>query len=327
MKSVLAFLALFVFAFALRTEEEYQNAFTQWMQQHQKSYDHNEFRFRYATWKRNMRFIENWDAKEKGFEVAMNEFGDLSNEEFARFYTGLKTEFVLNETGSEGSDDGYSVDLPSQFDWREKNVVTHVKNQGQCGSCWSFSTTGSTEGCHALKSGNLVSLSEQNLMDCSWSYGNQGCNGGLMTWAMKYIINNGGIDTESSYSYTAQSSHNCQYSDANKGATLSSYVNVKRGDENDLQQKVYKGPTSVAIDASHSSFQFYHSGVYYEPSCSSTQLDHGVLAVGWGTSSGKDYWIVKNSWGSSWGQQGYIWMSRNRNNNCGIATTATLPKC
>jgi len=163
-------------------------------------------------------------------------------------------------------------------------------------------------------------------MDCSTSQGNQGCDGGLMTQAMDYIIQNGGIDTEKSYPYTAEDG-TCHYNSANSGATLKSYVNVNQGDENDLQAKVNVGPTSVAIDASQSSFQFYSTGVYYEPNCSSTQLDHGVLAVGWGTSSGSDYWIVKNSWGSDWGQSGYIWMSRNKDNNCGIATMATLPQC
>jgi cathepsin L len=194
------------------------------------------------------------------------------------------------------------------------------------GSCWSFSTTGSTEGCHKIKTGTLVSLSEQNLMDCSTSYGNQGCDGGLMTQAMEYIINNNGIDTETSYPYTAQDG-TCHYSVANRGATLSSYNNVPSGNEDALQQSVSQGPTSVAIDASQSSFQLYTSGVYYDPNCSSQSLDHGVLAVGWGVDGSQDYWIVKNSWGTDWGLQGYIWMSRNRNNNCGIATMATLPLC
>jgi len=163
-------------------------------------------------------------------------------------------------------------------------------------------------------------------MDCSTAQGNQGCDGGLMTQAMDYIISNNGIDTEASYPYTAEDG-TCTFQSSNVGATLTSYVNVNQGDENDLMAKVVMAPTSVAIDASQSSFQLYTSGVYYEPSCSSTQLDHGVLAVGYGTSSGSDYWIVKNSWGTSWGMSGYIWMSRNKSNNCGIATMATLPKC
>jgi len=162
-------------------------------------------------------------------------------------------------------------------------------------------------------------------MDCSYSQGNQGCDGGLMTQAMDYIISNGGIDTESSYPYTAQDG-TCNYNAANSGSTLTTYNNVASGDEGALQNAVYTGPTSVAIDASQSSFQFYSSGVYSDPDCSSTQLDHGVLSVGWGvdSSSNQNYWIVKNSWGTDWGQQGYIWMLRGQN-MCGIATMATIP--
>jgi len=216
--------------------------------------------------------------------------------------------------------------LPATWNWVPKGAVTHIKNQQQCGSCWSFSTTGSTEGCHFITTKKLVALSEQNLMDCSTSEGNQGCDGGLMTQAMDYIISNKGVDTEKSYPYTAEDG-TCHFSKANIGATLKSYTNVNTGDENDLQAKVYLGPTSVAIDASQSSFQFYNSGVYSDPDCSTSQLDHGVLAVGWGTDSGSAYWIVKNSWGTDWGQQGYIWMARNDGNMCGIATMATLPHC
>jgi len=149
-----------------------------------------------------------------------------------------------------------------------------------------------------------------------------------MTSAMDYIIANGGVDTEASYPYTAESSTTCNYQAGNSGSALASYVNVNSGDEGDLQQKVAMGPTSVAIDASQSSFQLYSGGVYDEPNCSSSQLDHGVLAVGWGTDTGADFWQVKNSWGTDWGMAGYIEMSRNKDNQCGIATMATLPqKC
>jgi len=147
-----------------------------------------------------------------------------------------------------------------------------------------------------------------------------------MTQAMDYIIANNGIDTEASYPYTAEDG-TCSFNAKNVGATLKSYVNVVSGNETDLLLKASQGPTSVAIDASQNSFQLYSSGVYNELACSSTQLDHGVLVVGWGSSSGTPYWLVKNSWGTDWGISGYIWMSRNNNNQCGIATSATIPKC
>jgi len=324
MKAIIA-ITLFLSVGALAfTEVEYRTAFLQFMHKYEKSYSHDAFHVRYATFKNNMDLIEAHNNKGLTFTLAMNHLGDLTSEEYAKYYLGLaKTQTFSSSPLAEVN----GQDLPASYDWRQQNAVTPVKDQGQCGSCWSFSTTGSTEGCHAISTGNLVSLSEQNLMDCSVSYGNQGCNGGLMTQAMQYIIANNGIDTEASYPYTAADG-TCSYNAANVGATLKSFYNVQTGSESDLQNTVFKGPTSVAIDASQSSFQFYSSGVYYEPACSSTALDHGVLAVGWGTdATGGDYWIVKNSWNTSWGNNGYIWMSRNKSNNCGIATMATLPQC
>jgi len=255
-------------------------------------------------------------------QVAMNKFADLSANEFGRMYNGLSVPANYVHTATFVPT---TVSLPATWDWNAQGAVTPIKNQGQCGSCWAFSTTGSVEGCHFLGAKGLASLSEQNLVDCSTAQGNQGCNGGLMTQAMDYIISNKGIDTESSYPYTAQDG-TCVYNAANSASTLGAYTNVATGDENGLQSSVYSGPTSVAIDASQSSFQFYSSGVYSDPNCSSTQLDHGVLAVGWGAdSSGNAYWLVKNSWGTDWGLAGFIWMARNDNNMCGIATMATLP--
>jgi len=319
MKAVLLLAVLCGIAYAL-SEAEYQSSFTFWMQQHQKSYHHDEFLLRYRTFKSNLGFINAHNAKNATFSVALNKFGDLSAEEFSQLYLG--TRFTATGPMHKSAPQA----LPASWNWNTRGAVTPIKNQGQCGSCWSFSTTGSTEGCHFITTKKLVSLSEQNLMDCSTSQGNQGCDGGLMTQAMDYIISNGGVDTESYYPYTAEDG-TCHFSKSNIGATLKKYTNVKQGDENDLQAKVYLGPTSVAIDASQSSFQFYNSGVYSDPDCSTSQLDHGVLAIGWGVSGKSDYWVVKNSWGTDWGLNGFIWMARNDGNMCGIATMATLPQC
>jgi len=212
-------------------------------------------------------------------------------------------------------------------DWRNKHAVTNVKNQGQCGSCWAFSTAASIESAWAINIGKLNSYSPQQIMDCSQSYGNQGCNGGLIDPSFKYVIDNGGIDTEKSYPYEANSDFNCRFNNDTIGATIDDFKDIESESEEALQSAVYNiGPVSGAIDASRTTFQFYSTGVYYDKSCSSSQLDHGINVVGYDTmDDGTEYYIVKNMWGTDWGMQGYIYMSRNKDNNCGIATMASFP--
>ncbi|KAF0290772.1 Cathepsin L [Amphibalanus amphitrite] len=250
------------------------------------------------------------------FTVALNKFADLTTEEWSRQYKGLKMGSTTPHKAYEPS----GKTAPSSMDWRQYGVVTGVKDQGQCGSCWSFSATGALEGAWARAGNSLISLSEQQLVDCSRPYGNQGCNGGWMDQAFQYIYDNGGIQSEASYPYEARDGSCRAYGQS--VARLNGWVDIPSGDENSMMDALGSwGPVSVAIDASKQSFQFYSSGIYYEPSCSSQYLDHGVLAVGYGDG----YWLVKNSWGTGWGQSGYIYMTRNGSNQCGIATTASYP--
>jgi len=316
MKSAIILVVLAVAAFA-RPESEYRAAFLKFVKDNGKSYSQAQFTQRYNVFKSNMDFVDTWNTL--GYHtVGINKFADLTITEFSAIYNGMNV--VSNAT--------YTY-VPSvtaaTVDWRTKGAVTPIKDQGQCGSCWSFSATGGLEGAHFLAKNELVSLSEQNLVDCSVAEGNEGCNGGLMTQAFDYIKKNKGIDTEASYPYTATGPNACKFKPADIGSTLTGYTNIASGSEADLVAKITEGPVSVAIDASHSSFQLYQSGVYYEPACSATALDHGVLAVGYGTDGTKDMYIVKNSWGVSWGNKGFIEMSRNKNNNCGIATMSTIP--
>ncbi|CAN7986498.1 unnamed protein product, partial [Ixodes hexagonus] len=247
------------------------------------------------------------------------------HEEFVQAYNGLRGSKVARQglTYLEPADIDDAA-FPKDVDWRTKGAVTAVKDQKRCGSCWAFSATGALEGQHFLKTGKLVSLSEQNLVDCSHDLGNNGCMGGLMDGAFLYIKNSGGIDTEESYPYTGKAGQ-CVFNKTNVGATDTGFVVIQPGSETQLKKAVAMvGPVSASIDASSPSFQFYSKGIYDDPYCSTETLDHGVLVVGYGTMDGKDYWLVKNR-RVSWGQEGYTLMSRNKDNQCGIASNASYP--
>lgn len=329
MLRVVAFVACVVAVLSAPVlDDELNNHWEMYKSAHSKSYSSpQEETLRRMIWEGHVEYIakhnREYDFGMHTYTVGLNEYADMTNQEFRATMNGYRG---MNRTGSGSTFLCPShVQVPAAVDWRPEGYVTAVKNQGQCGSCWAFSTTGSLEGQHFKATGKLVSLSEQNLVDCSKAEGNNGCKGGLMDDGFQYIVDAGGIDTEDSYPYTGRDGR-CKFSKSNIGATDTGFTDIAQGDESALQAAAATvGPIAVAIDASHYSFQLYRSGVYNERSCSSSKLDHGVLVVGYDTDGSKPYWIVKNSWGGSWGQEGYIWMSRNKNNQCGIASAASYP--
>jgi C1A family cysteine protease len=216
--------------------------------------------------------------------------------------------------------------LPASVDWSQSGAVTPVKDQGQCGSCWAFSTTGAVEGALFLTNHSLVSLSEQELVDCSTSEGNQGCNGGLMDYGFEYVVKNG-LASEAKYPYTATGPNACKSKGLPVVARISGYKDVPTNSETALMTAIATQPVSVAVEADQDSFQFYSTGVMTK-ACG-TNLDHGVLAVGYGTMGGQDYYKVKNSWGADWGMDGYILLGRGAKytsaGQCGIQMDPSYP--
>jgi len=304
---------------AVFKEEEYQFLFSKFMEQYSKVYTEDSFFYRYTVFKANLDKIYLSNQQGHSYELGMNAMGDMSFEEFKAVKLGYKhveKPFARKVMAPHAN----KTAAPKTVDWRTKNAVTPVKDQGQCGSCWAFSATGSMEGAVAIASGQLISLSEQQLVDCSGAYGNQGCEGGLMDSAFEYVIANGGLTKESNYAYTAKNGK-CNSAKAKAVAsTIGGYVDVSNSDTA-LVNAVAIGPVSVAIEADQACFQFYKSGVLDDPSCG-TQLDHGVLAVGYDTT--QKYWIVKNSWGTSWGMSGYVLIAQGMD-ECGINMAPSYP--
>jgi len=338
MKIFLTLLCYFAYVNATTFKEVVLEEWEAWKTMHGKTYrNQNEDSFRMKVFMDNTAKIARHNTLAhqglKTYTMKSNEYSDLLHNEFVSIMNGYKQKKQAQEHDGITQILPANVELPEEVDWRDRGAVTKVKNQGKCGSCWAFSTTGALEGQHFRKTGKLVSLSEQNLIDCSRSFGNFGCGGGLMDDGFSYVKENKGIDTEEGYPYidgshaaTEYPTHSCHFNPRKVGATDKGFVDIKEMDEDALKAAVATiGPVAVAIDASQDDFMYYHQGLYDNSECSSTTLDHGVLVVGYGTSEEGDYWLVKNSWGTSWGDNGYIKMARNKDNQCGIATKASYP--
>ncbi|KAF4088162.1 hypothetical protein AMELA_G00079920 [Ameiurus melas] len=299
-----------------------------WKKNHSKIYTSEvEELGRREIWERNLRLItvHNLEASfgMHTYHLGMNHMGDKTREEILQMFAGTRVPPNLTRRSSTFVASA-GISVPDSLDWREKGYVTEVKDQGSCGSCWAFSAAGALEGQLKRTTGQVKSLSPQNLVDCSSKYGNEGCNGGYISRAFQYVIDNGGIDSDEAYPYTAMDGQ-CRYDQAQRAANCSSYNHVSQGDEEALKQAVATiGPISVAIDATRPTFILYHSGVYNDPTCTQ-KTNHAVLVVGYGSLNGEDYWLVKNSWGTRFGDGGYIRIARNKGNMCGIANYAYYP--
>lgn len=303
--------------------------FTQFQQRFSKKYESiEEMKTRFQVFSNNLRHItlHNIDhlAHRQNFSMSVNQFADLTSNEFQILYIGLTKPTVGSYGCKAFTETGKNV--PDAIDWRTKHAVTSVKDQGQCGSCWTFSSTGAVEGAWAIAKNELFDLSEQQLVDCATglAYGSHGCNGGQMEGGFKYVSEYGQCAL-SAYPYTAKDG-TCQK--CTSVVSISSCADVEPNNQLALKSAVAKQPVSIAIEADTRYFQFYSGGVLTSTSCG-TELDHGVLIVGYGEESGQKYWLVKNSWGATWGEDGYVKIARSESINdagiCGIAMDPSFP--
>ena len=300
----------------------YLDNFNNYIHDYNKHYNVSEYWYRYNIYETNMKHINFRNTNLTTYKLGENNFTDMTTTEFNKKYLNLKIEVNQSVISN------YNITnntIPSSIDWRAEGLVTNVKDQSQCGSCWAFSAIGTLEGQWAKNTSQLVSLSEQNLVDCAGNYSCDGCEGGWPDKAIQYIIDNGGVDTESSYPYMGID-EDCAFNKTNIGANASKVILLPTGNMTALYNAIgHVGPISVALDA-EGDFQMYKSGIFNSTTCSNTMLDHAVLAVGYGqTADGHKYLIIKNSWGADWGMDGYIYFSTDIDNMCGIAQHCSYP--
>ncbi|XP_031285684.1 vignain-like [Pistacia vera] len=311
----------------LASEESLWDLYERWRGHHTLSRDLKEKQMRFNVFKQNLKHIHKVNQMDKPYKLKLNRYADMTNHEFLSTRSSKVSHHrtLHGPRRNTGFMHAKTSDLPPSVDWRKNGAVTGVKNQGRCGSCWAFSTVVAVEGINKIKTGQLLSLSEQELVDCDKD--NHGCDGGLMEQALDFIAKSDGLTNEESYPYTARDG-SCELPKKNAPEVIiDGYEMVPESDENSLMKAVANQPVAVAIDAGGKDFQFYSEGVF-NGDCG-TELNHGVAIVGYGeTQDGTNYWIVKNSWGTDWGEKGYLRMQREINAEeglCGITLEASYP--
>jgi len=315
----------------VKPREEYERMFFDHIKKFnlkEKISSGSEFTKRLQIFADNVDQIEAHNSQNLSYTMGINQFTHLTFAEFTEeVHLGATRPYSLRRNSANVHKEPADVSaLPASVDWTTAGAVTPVKNQGSCGSCWSFSTTGSLEGAYFLKYGKLLSFSEQELVSCDTT--DSGCNGGWMDNAFAWVKTNGGLTTEDQYPYTSgttQVSGTCKTSGYSLVSQVApaSYTDVTAGSVTALASAVAQQPVSIAIQANQPAFQSYSGGVL-TGRCG-TRLDHGVLAVGYGTLNGVDYWKVKNSWGPSWGLNGYILIEKSSADLCGVLDAASYP--
>lgn len=289
------------------------------MREHGLLYTGTEYHARLRVYLENARYVRDHNAGNHGFRLAMNRFATMTEAEYSILLGHRPCTLQMKSVKP------LLAAVPDSFNWTEKGKVQTVKDQGQCGSCWTFGAIGAQESMWAIKTGELYNLSEQNLVDCVTTC--FGCSGGNAGLAYHHVITKQAstFNSEKDYGYLALDGLPCRFNAGKGFTTITDFGQVNRNEEDLRQVCAVYGPVGIAIDASRKSFNLYKGGIYNEPKCSSTVLDHEVLLAGYGNEGDNEYWIVKNSWGLAWGEHGYIRMSRNKNNQCGVATEAVIP--
>jgi len=304
--------------------EHVKQMFNSWKSQYERGYGVDaEEAYRLQVFNENYNTVNSLNAR-GGASFELNKFGDMTKEEFKKTYLGAQQDDSL-KTNVESLN---TLKLSDEVDWSSNGAVSPIKDQGQCGSCYAFSATGALEGLAYVSNNYLWYFSEQQIVDCAKSYGNAGCSGGLMSHVFQYTAAKG-INMESEYPYTSVDTASCNSSVERQARKVnSSYTDVPTHNNNEMMAAITKQPISVGVEADD--WQFYKNGVFDNWDTCGEQLNHGVLAVGYGTdsSSGKMYYKIKNSWGASWGQNGYIYLERKVTNDaglCGVLINGSYP--